>query len=316
MQTKEEIHQIEFKKHRFDVDIVDAYFRVIKILDNQSAKSSSINPEGLKELVALQIEDAGYDAEEILRLRLPVVLSTSSSVKSFYWWLGLSLAVEDPALINFRLDHLCLEEKANYPGFLKALEIQVIDFIKKHNLPGSDVIRMKVSDWIYWKLNPVSKVNIITIEPVPIEINDFSIEVDDINENIQGNEEAVIIIDEKRKLPDEIRLIVGGAPVLLMKLKGFVNGVYPEGSDDTNKNDYSDLLLDALRGKELTQKIILKLNQAEIGRLFLGFKEDDKIILNNNKSLSRWLIKTFRYTKSNGESAPLTNKLYKEYLVG
>ena len=102
---------------------------------------------------------------------------------------------------------------------------------------------------------------------------------------------------------------------MLKDLSQYVHGVFPMDSDE-NKTDYSEELLKVLLGESLPGKILLNLSQAEIGRKFLAFKEDDKFILNDKASLGRWLIRTFKYMKRPGEYADLTKTIYRKYLVG
>jgi hypothetical protein len=70
-----------------------------------------------------------------------------------------------------------------------------------------------------------------------------------------------------------------------------------------------------LLGHQLEQKLLLDINQADLGRIFLEYAEIGYIQPNGKLSACRILQNNFKYGNDKGEYCDITNTLYKKYLA-
>ena len=270
-----------FTKHQYDLDIVATYHAVLKA-QKKHCGSINIDLAQLRKVAELQVAALGFESKQMIRQNWPVVLRRSAGSGTFYWWLSLALAVEKPALIRLRLNHILKFESGREKEFLADMEFTVLAIMLQHDLPGADIAADKVENWINSKNKELG-----IVRKVPKRRKSRE------QENPFNNDHLPIISDELSKY-----------------VAGFD---FPKSE---KKDDYSADILQVLLGHVLKQKLLLDMNQADLGRKFLEYADLGYIRENGKLLAFRILQSNFKYRNDKGKYCSITNTLYKKYLAG
>lgn len=273
----------EFKsytKHQYDLDIVSTCRSALTALKKHGG-STNIDRAQLRKVAELQITSLGFDPKEMFRHKHPVVLQRSAGSGTFYWWLSLALAVEKPSLIGLRLNHFLKFEKDHEVEFLNNVEFTVLDIMLQFDLPDAANAVNMVTDWINSKFKQLGNVRQIA--------------------------------KTRKRRNDKNPFKPEYLPIISRELECHVAGF--DTPENGNTYDCSHLILRALLGYQLEQKLLLDINQADLGRKFLEYAEIGYIQPNGKLSAYRILQNNFKYRNDNGEYCEITNTLYKKYLA-
>lgn len=300
-----------FRKQVYEIDIVAVYLQIEKeINEGKIQYSTEITGEAylerLKTSIEVILEPDGVDVDQLLALKIPVVITPRFHVAQYQFWFAFQLMVINYRKIPFMLLYH-FERWQNNVHFLNALEFDIIDIFERNNPKEKNQNADALFSWMYearkqFGYSTKSK-------------SDNNNQVIDIKyEEADGRPETVDITDtvvaEEAKVSRQTITVLIREEVIHQLTEIFRQFLFAQKD--------SEKLIKALKGNSLKKPIRLTCNISEFGYLISKLKAAPySCILSRVDKLAAWGTLNFNFfSNRTGEYESASGSYLRAALVG
>lgn len=300
-----------FRKHLYEIDIVAVYLQIEKeINEGKIQYSTEIKGEEylerLKTKIEVILEPDGVDVDQLLALKIPVVITPRFHMAQYQFWFAFQLIVFNYRKIPFMLLYH-FERWQNNVHFVNALEFNIIDIFERNIPKEKNQNADALFSWTYearkqfgysTKSKPDDKNQVIDIK----------------YEEIDGMPETVDITDtlvaEETKVSDQAITVLIREEVTEQLTQIFRQFLYAQKD--------SEKLITALKGNSLKKPIRLTCNISEFGYLISKLKKAPySCIFSKVEKLEAWGTLNFKFfSNRTGEYESASRSYLRAALVG